>query len=363
MTQAVKKLEGKSANADFLALGATKDHLQEIKSVLAAYEAANANIPRVANFLSWLGQNADALADAFENDIRTGAVKAKPKNKEEAYSLLGFWIGGRYIASRPEYQMTKNQKFPHIWQSDSTGSGPGLMEIDLERCTRGIEIDDAIVRGINLGMHEHSHGLMYINRMQPQGGWSLRLSEMAVFQCMSDYALPEKSGKAKWSGGIRNFQHTWEEAKANKRLLGKQPLQSPAYEAEYLSVFLGPWVKNFYGGRIDVFEFRTDGVEHSVGEAYYYLVKEKKPEEFAEYYFESGGIADKELQTCLLGVFKDVAGGKPASLPDFVKKMTQAMDKEFGKPKEEDIPKGFVDVGVMRGKRANVLDFVPVKRS
>lgn len=142
--------------------------------------------PRYQEFVQWVAKNDAQLFADLKKDIASGAIQLDLKSNLTPKFVVGFWLGGRYVASL--YKTSEQQKFFAIKQaaSEKGSSGdlaPGARSMgfsaplikktdpcffistySLEQLYKPKPSDtELFIVGFNVGIHEYTHALRFIN--------------------------------------------------------------------------------------------------------------------------------------------------------------------------------------------------------
>ena len=355
-----------------------------LEGIVTAYYGKDMN-SRAADFLSWLKENQGELQKQFKKDIRNGRIQLEPKNEKETVGAVGYWLGTRYIASK--CKISEKQEFPPFRPAgegdiDRFSIKPKIFIIDMRKFEKMPQLSaaDALIRGINIGIHEGTHALPFINGMDT----GTALSEIAAYYNQTAYGLPIKDQSIETASGfdlyynsVRDFASRYEKTIKDEKAAGK-------LGGEYLSFVIGPWIKKFFLDKkvaFNVFDFQKlvyssetypSGVFYSGP-----IIGRDTPEENNlknMKFFESAGIGDngiqKELREALSRVFDktrkeleerkidlDTMRESPQVIyPVLIK----YLDEEFGKPVKENIPEGYSYLAPFKRGKLD-LESVPKK--
>lgn len=316
--------------------------------------------PRFTSFMDWLIKNDSLLLNALKSDIKSGKVITTLKDEKAAISLIGCWLGGRYIASI--YKKSDKENFPKLIHGSHSAYYPSAHSIEL--CSRFLEkIDktESFLISFNMGIHEYTHALGKIN------GKNVVLSEMATFFSQTSYALPLKTSLTKKFygtpfAGVRNFIHTLDETNS-------EPEKSTALLSncilfdEYLSFIIGPWLKKYYddhGKKINIFEFEEANELSSrikdfiFGSLYFITAESFMPESlvkllslekvFFDFLKERYGIKDKNFLNKFKEVLAKFKEEKEVDSNKIMNRLLKCFSDVFGPITEVEIPDGFVSL-------------------
>lgn len=314
---------------------------------------------RLRNFTSWLGKNDAQLTAQLQRDFKSGMLKVAPESAQQAAFFVGLWLGGRYLES--QYPAGKKPAFPQIVslpQSDLSkldlmGYDPDTKRIEVgwnamqfvEWANKEKDNRFCLLAGLSVGIHEHTHVLPRMKGVEGIG-----LSEIATYITTSTLALPVKlSGKVQAVGlifGVRDRNHIMNEFESG-RLAPSLPSD---IVLEYVSYFMGPWIKEYLakrGAKPDIFSFTTD-MSKEMREPElddYYKETPVQKRQATQKYFEHVHIKDWELDGRVRQVFAALEKNQCKSQEELVEYLKAAMGKAFGvSPSRDEVPQGFVEL-------------------
>lgn len=324
--------------------------------------------PRYQGFIQWVAKNDAQLFADLKKDIANGMLQLDLKSNLTPKFIVGFWLGGRYVASL--YKTSEQQKFFAIKQAssekDSSGalafgaksigfSVPLIKKTDpcffistysLEQLYKPRPSDaELFIVGFNVGIHEYTHALRFINQGKGE------LTELASFFTTSQHGLPLKADSKivgpVASGGIRDFQNT-----LLARKLGNLSINADSMLMEYLAFAAGPWIKAYYkdkGKEPNLMELTAEG---STGPTLrdFYLKRKGSiievlftgPSRTPKDMVDELGVKDAELRKKLFQAFKLLGEAKWDNAEELLQQFTNVMDKVFGNASSEYVPPGYV---------------------
>jgi len=216
---------------------------------------------RVDDFLTWVQKNAKPLENEKMNlqatKVSLKQIYTEPKMWSSELFRRAFWVylGGRYIADVYGVKADFSRLSINFCEDMACAiGGTGMIYISPKS-------DETIPATINMGMHETTHLLPYL-----QNGRHDALSELATFYTQYNYALPVRAQDARsLADGVRDFRRIYQ-------LRSDLPL---LYEYNYFVVgeILNPAIRP-----ADIFTFTKDEVSGTILDACFNLVvlNEKK---------------------------------------------------------------------------------------
>ncbi|MCC7571538.1 hypothetical protein KO465_09515 [Candidatus Micrarchaeota archaeon] len=316
-------------------------------------------INQVENFLNWVKEN--------EKNLITELKLPENMQFNLALFFVGTYLGGIYMADRyniprnklPKLMMEKSSFFKNLFAPihyDPIEHAIWISPSKVKDITSDLETPDIFICGFNIGIHEYTHGLY-----QSKKGEKRSLSEVATAYNQSEYGLPLKVNslnKKTWSNTNRDFIQIYEEIEREN--IDEKTVK--AYFYEYFSFLVMPWLKNYYGEKFNIMDFRNESpdIMEPITDEIYLLGGSKillgiprfvKKEIFVSedlfvqnYYLfcKSAGINNPELVDKFRIVFDKIRKTKWDSKIEFYNKFIDIMNEVFGIPKDNNIPEGYV---------------------
>ncbi|MFH1307074.1 MAG: hypothetical protein ABIH83_05490 [Candidatus Micrarchaeota archaeon] len=333
----------KTPKLDFLAfLGSLDGPYSFFNGKFRRYYKKDAGIEQVADFLSWLKINESKIMADIQKRVLSGKIDATVHNEAYAAYLLGFIIGGQYIASKyPPANRGKGQFFPKIHADylnpNTYDYTQNLLEVDVfptKSQTFSQDFQYAtnyLILGVNSGIHEHTHALLQINNIRHDAP----LSELAAFFSQSEHGLPvDISLNFRYGSLLRDWPHMLKERNAGRLVINLVDV----FETEYAAFLLGPWIKTYYSGQFDAYDFSTKIMDEPR------IIHLYNKEVDCKTFCIASGIKDKELISKLEMAFEMLYEKNWSNPNEFFSIFQDVMDKVFGPARGKYIPKDFANL-------------------